>query len=154
MSKSELLRMQALEARVAALEARCRVKRKAASAPRRGYVDIQQAECDRRWNLWMTYAHLRFLETCGRIYSRQRGDLLPTSKAWFAANVRDDAGLHFNLRELERWFSKRNTFAVGSRQDVRIRRAMEREIDRLRAAGYYIGMPLPEAERLHTGPVM
>jgi hypothetical protein len=69
--------------------------------------------------------------------------------------VRDEAGNRFNLRELQRWFSRRTTFPVSSRQDVRIRRAIQHETDRLRAAGYYIGMPLPDAERLHTtGPVM
>jgi hypothetical protein len=121
---------------------------------KRGYVNIPQAESDKRWNLWATYYHLKVLETCGRIYNRHRGDFLPTSRAWFAANVRDEAGLRFNLRELERWFCPRNTFPVGSRQDLRIRGAIQREIDRLRAAGYYVGMPQVELDRLHIANVM
>jgi hypothetical protein len=139
-----------LRARVATLEAAQAVRPKRRTAPRRGYVDIPQAASDARWNVWTGYSHLKFLETCGAVYNRQRGDLLPTSKAWFAANVRDEAGNRFNLRELERWFSRRNTFPANSRQDLRIRRAIERETDRLRAAGYFIGMPLLDAQRLHT----
>jgi hypothetical protein len=100
--------------------------------------------------MWATYHHLKVLETCGRIYNRARGDFLPTSKAWFAANVRDAAGQKFNLRELERWFSPRNTFPVGGRQDLRIRGAIQREIDRPRGAGYWIGMPQQEIDRLHV----
>jgi hypothetical protein len=149
--------LREVKARLAALEAAqaARPSRRKASAPRRGYVDIPQAASDARWNSWVEYQHLRFVETCGTIYSKARGDHVPTSLAWFCEHVRDEQGLRFNLREAQRWLSRRSTFPVGSRQDVRIRRAIERETDRMRAAGYYIGMPLPDAERLHTaGTVM
>jgi hypothetical protein len=69
-----------LRARVAALEAAQAVRPKRGTAPRRGYVDIPQAASDARWNLWVTYYHLKVLEVCGAVYNRQRGELLPTSK--------------------------------------------------------------------------
>jgi hypothetical protein len=146
-------RVTVLEAILAARSA----KRKTGATmgtSKRGYVNIPQAESDKRWNLWATYHHLKILETCGRVYNRRRGDFLPTSKAWFAEHVKDEAGLRFNLRDLERWFSPRNTFPVGSRQDLRIRGAIQREIDRLRAAGYFIGMARSEIDRFHTATVM
>jgi hypothetical protein len=124
------------------------------SAPRRGYENILQAESDKRWNLWITYFHLKTLEACGRVYNRARGDFLPTSRAWFAANVKDDAGQRFCPRELQRWFSPRSTFPVGSRQDLRIRGAVQREINRLRSLGYYLGMSEQEIDRLHAATVM
>jgi hypothetical protein len=142
-------RVDALEAALAARPAKPTTSG-TVRTPKRGYVNIPQAESDKHWNLWATYHYLKILETSGKIYNRRRGDFLPTSRAWFAANVRDDAGHRFSLRELERWFSPRNTFAVGSRQDVRIRRTIQREIDRLRSAGYYVGMPQQEIDRLHS----
>jgi hypothetical protein len=147
-------RIAALEAALAADPAKRRTAWKVCT-PKRGYTDVPQSECDQRWNLRVEYEHLKFLETCNRIYSRRRGDHLPTSLAYFAEFIRDEVGCKFNLRELQRFFARKNTFAPNSRQCVRITAAYRREIDRLHAAGYYIGMPLLEAERLHTaGPVM
>jgi hypothetical protein len=112
-------------------------------------VTIRQAQVDARWNLWIEYQHLKTLEVCDTIYSRARGDHLPTSKAAFVEHVLDENGHRFSLREFERWFSRYSTFPVGSRQDVRIYRAIQREIDRLRAAGYFIGMRQEQLDRLH-----
>ena len=158
MTPLALLRLQvrSLQARVDALERARPARPKKTSVPgaKRGYVNIPQAESDKRWNQWATYHGLRILEVFGTVYNRRRGDLLPTSRAWFAANARDEEGKRFSLRELERWFSARNTFPVGSRQDLRFRGAIQREIDRLHRAGYYIGMPQPEIERLHATAVM
>jgi hypothetical protein len=137
--------LRALQARVAALERRHAARK----GSKRGYTDIPQSECDRRWNLWVEYQELQVLATCRTIYSRRRGDLLPTSRAWFCAHVLDEEGHRFSPREFERWFSRHATFAVGSRQDVRIRRIIEREIDRLRAAGFHVGMLPQEIDRLH-----
>lgn len=145
--------VRALKPRLAALEAAHAaahpVKQPIVSTCKRGYVDIPQAESDKRWNLWISYYHLKLVEASGRIYNRRRGDFLPTSRAWFAAHVRDEAGNMFSLRELERWFSPHNTFPVGSRQDLRVQRTIQREIDRLRAAGYYVGMPQAELAQVH-----
>jgi hypothetical protein len=95
------------EGRVAVLERRA--AKRSACAAKRGYADVPQAECDRRWNLRVEYENTKFLETCNRIYSRRRGDHLPTSLTYFAEHVRDE---RFNLRELQRFFSRRNTFAT------------------------------------------
>lgn len=142
-------RIAELEARVARLEA-ILFRRKATRNGRRGYVDIPQAKSDQRWNLWIEYQHLKTLEVCNRIFSRRKGDHLPTSLAFFAETVRDADGCRFNLRELQRWFSRRNTFAHASRQDARIRRAIQSEIDRMCRSGYHIGMSQVEIERIHA----
>jgi hypothetical protein len=146
--------MTRLEARVAALEARVallerRTTKTPALASKR-YVTITQAQVDARWNLWIEYTHLKTLEVCGAIYSRRRGDEVPTGRAWFCVHVVDDEGHRFSQREFERWFSRFNTFPLGSRQDLRVRGAIRREIERLHAAGYFIGMPQQEIDRLHS----
>jgi hypothetical protein len=150
--QSEVRRLEARLSHLEAAEAARAALRKESTggASHRGYADIKQSEADRRWNLWTTYHALKILETCGTVYNRRRGDALPTSRAWFAANVCDAAGCRFSLRELERWFARRNTHPVGSRQDLRIRRSIEREIGRMRGLGYYFGMPEAEASRLHA----
>lgn len=138
-----------LERRVAALEAVLFRRKAPSGAKKRGYTDITVAELDRRWNLRVEYEELKFLETCNRVYSRRRGDHVPTSLAYFAESVRDDQG-KFSLRELQRYFCLTSTHAKGSHQENRITRAYRAEISRLLAVGYHIGMSQVEIERIHT----
>ena len=104
-----------------------------ASRPR--YTSIPQARSDARHNLWSEYFFLKQAEVTGQIYNRRRGEHPPTSKTWFAENVRVN-GRRLSVREFQRWFQLSNTFAEGSAQDRRIRAALESEVARLRAAGH------------------
>jgi hypothetical protein len=135
-----------LKARVAALEAAQAAVNghpkqntgSAADAPRPRYVTIPQARLDARHNLWSEYFFLKQAEVTGQIYNRRRGEHPPTSKTWFAENVRVN-GRRLSVREFQRWFQLSNTFAEGSAQDRRIRAAIESEVARLRAAGHKMG---------------
>ena len=144
----DLLRAQVrrLEARISVLEAalaavNVSVKERtgsAAKAPKPRYATIPQARSDSRHNLWAEYFHLKCAEVTGRVYDRRRGQHPPTSKTWFAEHRVN--GERLSVREFQRWFQVRNTFADGSAQDRRIRAAIESEIARLRGAGCRIGL--------------
>jgi hypothetical protein len=132
-------RIEAVEAAQAAVNGRAKeTTSPAPQAPRPRYTTIRQAASDRRHNLWTEYFFLKQSEVTGKVYNRRRGEHPPTSKTWFAENVRVHGGERLSTREFQRWFQLHNTFAEDSAQDRRIRSAIEGEIARLRAAGYTI----------------
>lgn len=138
--RAQAVRLAALEAAQAAVNGRPKETTGTTSRPPRPrYVTIPQARSDNRHNLWADYFFLKQAEVTGRVYSKRRGQHPPTSKTWFAENIRVNGGERLSVREFQRWFQVRNTFGEGSAQDRRIRSTIEAEIARLRAAGHQIG---------------
>ena len=141
------------QARVVALECGApvralpaKVSKPKVSKPR--YATIPQAKSNARHNLWMNYLFFKRQEVRRQqgqhLPNRRRGEHSPVSRQVFA----DTMGL--SLREFDRWFQLTNTHAVDSPQDVKIRAAMETEIDRLRSAAMTAAIASPVAV---TSPV-
>jgi len=87
--------------------------------------DVKEPEHLDRWTSWVEYLTLKREEVTGQVYSRKRGEAVPTSITYFAARK----GL--SPSEVSRWL-KRRGIAAGSIPDLSIRRALREEIDRMK----------------------
>jgi hypothetical protein len=107
--------------------------------PKRSMID--SGVIRERVGLWSEYVTLKFTEVqaSGKTYSKARGESVPTSQNYFAAEHKVSSS------ELSRWRSPRGGIAVGSAPDVSIRRALDAETRCMKAAQKALAS-IPESE--------